>query len=116
MAERSYKFNTTKICEVFNVDGATILEETFEYIKCGVYFPGMLGQKHSDETKLKMSKTATGTKKSSLHKSGKIIKDGKLFEFSCLSHAAKELKISCGHLSELLSGKRKSVKGWKNAS
>jgi hypothetical protein len=116
MAERSYRFNTKSLCDLFNIDGATILEETFEYIKCGVYFHGMLGQKHSEETKLKMSKSATGIKRPSLHKSGKIIKDGKVFEFSCLSHAAKELKISCGHLSELLSGKRKSVKGWKNAS
>lgn len=116
MAERSYKFDTTKICEVFNIEGATILEETFEYIKCGIHFPGMLGQKHSEETKMKMSISATGTKRPTLHKGGKIIKDNQIYEFTCLSHAAKELKISSGHLSELLSGKRKSVKGWKNAS
>jgi len=74
---------------------------------------GMIGKKHSQKTKDKMSKSATGTKRPSLHKKGVLIKDGKVVEFSCLSHFCKEHKLSSGHICELMQGKRKSVKGWK---
>lgn len=43
----SYIWDTTKLCETFNVDGATIVSETYECIITGVHFPGMKGQKHS---------------------------------------------------------------------
>lgn len=111
----TYKFDTTKLCEFFNIDGATIYEETFECTKRGYHFPGMLGKKHSEKTKKKMSLSAQKNKPN-LHKGGKIIKDGKIFEFDCITKAAKELNLNTSHLSELLSGKRKSHKGWKNAS
>lgn len=136
----TYKFDTTKLCEVFNVDGAQILEETFEYTQGGYHFPGMLGQKHSEETKRKMSEIAKGrdmrkvieahSKKikgkpahnkgcqyPQFQKSGKIIsKEGKIVEFNCISHISKELNLNPTHLGQVLSGKRKSHKGWKNAS
>lgn len=75
---------------------------------------GMIGKKHSEKTKQKMRKSAVGTKKLSLHKKGCLVKDGKIVEFSCLSHFCKEYNLSSGHICELLQGKRKSVKGWKN--
>ncbi len=74
---------------------------------------GMSGKKHSQQTKDKMSKSATGIKRPSLHKKGSLIKDGKVVEFSCLTHFCKEHQLSIGHICELMQGKRKSVKGWK---
>lgn len=111
----TYTFDTTNLCKLFNVSGAQIIKETYEYIPGKYHFLGMLGKKHSKKTKKKMSLSAK-KHKPHLHRGGKIIKDGKIYEFSCLSHAAKDLKLSTGHLSELLSGKRKTVKGWKNAA
>ena len=74
---------------------------------------GMTGKKHSNKTIKKMRESATKLKPH-LHKGGKLVKDGKVVEFSCLSHFCKEYKLSSGHICELLQGKRKSVKGWKN--
>lgn len=75
---------------------------------------GMSGKKHSEKTKEQMKKSAIGIKKPTLHKKGQLIKDGKIVEFSCLSHFCRENNLSSGHVCELLQGKRKSVKGWKN--
>lgn len=75
---------------------------------------GMCGKKHTKKTRELMSKSAMGTKKPSLHKGGKLIKDDRIVEFSCLSHFCKENNLSTGHICELLQGKRKSVKGWRN--
>ena len=75
---------------------------------------GMTGKNHSKKTKEKMRKSATGKKRPHLHKKGCLIKNGKVVEFSCLSNFCKEHKLSTGHICELLQGKRKSVKGWKN--
>jgi|DEB0MinimDraft_6_1074348.scaffolds.fasta_scaffold143184_2 hypothetical protein len=73
---------------------------------------GMTGKKHSRETRKKMSKSAIKTKPK-LHKGGTIITpNGKKVKFSCLSHFCKEHNLSSGHVSELMSGKRNSVKGW----
>ena len=74
---------------------------------------GMIGKKHSKETRAKMSKSMTGLKKPSLHKGATLIKDGKIETFTCLSHFCKEHKLSNGHICELIQGKRKTVKGWK---
>ena len=75
---------------------------------------GMTGKKHSEETRKKMSKSATGTTRQTLHKAGTIIApNGEKVKFACLSHFCKEYKLSSGHISELMSGKRNSVKGWK---
>jgi len=74
---------------------------------------GMTGKKHTSKTIDKMKKSATKSKPH-LHKGGVLIKDGKTIEFSCLSHFCKEYDLSSGHICELLQGKRKSVKGWKN--
>jgi len=50
-------------------------------------------------------------------KEGKIIsKEGEIVEFDCISHISKELNLNPSHLGQVLSGKRKSHKGWKNAS
>jgi len=75
---------------------------------------GMTGKSHSKKTKEKMRKSAIGKKRPYLHKKGCLIKNDKIVEFSCLSDFCKEHKLSSGHVCELLQGKRKSVKGWKN--
>ena len=74
---------------------------------------GMSGKKHTNKSIEKMKKSAKKSKPH-LHKGGKLVKDGNIVEFSCLSHFCKEHKLSSGHICELLQGKRKSVKGWKN--
>jgi hypothetical protein len=75
---------------------------------------GMTGKKHSKETREKMSKSAMGTNRPTLHKGGTVISPtGKVVNYSTLSHFCQEHGLSCGHMSELMNGKvRKSVKGW----
>ncbi|AIX30193.1 group I intron endonuclease [Synechococcus phage ACG-2014f] len=68
--------------------------------------------KHSDVTKYKMSVSAHKNKPH-LHKGGKLIKDGVVEEFKCMTHFCKKHTLSTGHVCELLQGKRKSVKGWR---
>ena len=69
--------------------------------------------KHSETTKYKMSVSNLGKTKPSLHKGGKVIKDGILEEFDCISHFCKKHNLSTGHVCEMMQGKRKSVKGWR---
>ena len=138
------KFNTKKISEILNVEDIGVIyfcldedekwdcysDDVINKIKntSKMYWHnlsgeekykrlqnhGMTGKKHSSQTIEKMKKSATGSKKPTLHKGGKLIKDNKIVEFSCLSHFCKENNLSSGHICELLQGKRKSVKGWKN--
>lgn len=76
---------------------------------------GMVGKKHKPQTIEKMHKSSINTQKPHLHKGGRLINEkGNIIQFSCLSHFCKEHKLSSGHVCELLQGKRKSVKGWKN--
>lgn len=74
---------------------------------------GMTGKKHSKETCEKMSKSAKKPKPQR-QKGGSIVSPtGEIVKFSCLTHFCKENKLSTGHVSELLNGKRNTVKGWK---
>ena len=76
---------------------------------------GMKNKTHSNETKLKMKMSALGRSNPNTHKSGSIISEsGEVIHFTCLSEVCKKLNLKTSHLSEVLSGKRKSVKGWKN--
>jgi hypothetical protein len=78
---------------------------------------GMTGKKHSTKTREKMSKSAIGTTKPSLHKGGTVVSPtGEIVHFKSLRHFCKEQGLSVSHVSELMSGKRKSVKGWKNGT
>ena len=75
---------------------------------------GMKNKKHSDETKMKMRKSALGRSNPNTHKAGSIISEhGEIIHFNCLSEVCKKLNLKTSHLSEVLSGKRKTVKGWK---
>ena len=136
----TYKFNTTNLCKVFNISGAQIIEDTFEGTQNKYNFSGMLNLKHSEKTKKKMSEIAKGrdmrkaieasSKKRKgkpalnkgceypqFQKGGKIIsKEGEIIEFDCISQICKKLNLNPSHLGQVLLGKRKSHRGWKNAS
>ena len=75
---------------------------------------GMLHNRpHTEDAKKKMRETP----KPGLHKGGTIIApNGKKVKFTCLSHFCKEYGLSRGHVSELMSGKRHTVKGWKRGT
>jgi hypothetical protein len=110
-----YKLDTSKLNREFNISPKydTVLEETYEALQTECVFSGgMTGLKHSEETKKKMSISAP-KKRPHLHVGGKIIKDDIIYEYTCLRDACKELGLSSGHLSEMMNGKRKSVKGWR---
>ncbi len=65
---------------------------------------------HTEEAKQKMRES----EKPGLHKKGTVVSPtGEIVKFSCLTHFCKENKLSTGHVSELLNGKRNTVKGWK---
>jgi hypothetical protein len=65
---------------------------------------------HTEEAKQKMRESG----KPGLHKKGTVVSPtGEIVKFSCLTHFCKENKLSTGHVSELLNGKRNTVKGWK---
>jgi len=58
-----------------------------------------------------------GHKYPQFQKGGTIIsKEGKVVKFNSISEISKELNLNPSHLGAVLSGKRKSHKGWKNAS
>ena len=75
---------------------------------------GMTGKKHSQKTIEKMRASRIGVQNQKLQKNGILQKEGVVVKFQCLSHFCKEHCLSAGHICELLQGKRKSVKGWKN--
>ena len=74
---------------------------------------GMINGPHTEEAKAKMR----ATPKPGLHKRGTVISpSGEIVKFSCMTHFCKEHKLSSGHISELMSGKRNTVKGWKRGA
>ena len=117
MAEKtiSYKWDTTNICTTFDVGGATILEETYEAKTYPVPFRGgMTGVSHTTETKRKMSNSKTGIPRPTLHKGGTVVSPtGEVVHYNVLSHFCQEHRLSVGHVSEMMNGKRHTVKGWK---
>lgn len=108
-------WDTTILCELFNVNGAANYLVDATPVHIHNYIGGMSGHKHSDKTKKKMRQSKLGVRMFTLHRGGKIMKDGVVREFDCLSDICKELNLSTGHLSEVMSGKRRSVKGWVRA-
>ena len=108
-------WDTTKLCETFNVTGAcSMLIETGDEVSRNRPFTGgMTGHKHSEETRQKMSKSMTGLVKPGLHKGGSLVSpSGEVVHFTTISWFCQEHGLSTGHVSEVLSGKRRSVKGW----
>ena len=108
----SYKgnFNTDALSAVLNLPtlGDILIDTSLDE---EVKSYGMLHNRpHTEQAKQKMRDTP----KPGLHKAGTIIApNGEKVKFACLSHFCKEYKLSSGHVSELMSGKRNSVKGWK---
>ncbi len=144
-------WNTKKLCEVFNTDGAKIVRLEYEILskptkpilgfeknhipwnkgKVNCYSEETLELMRESGKRRDISKAieASAEKRrgmpaynkgytySQFQKGGKIIsKEGKIVEFSCISHISKELDLNPSHLGQVLSRKRKSHKGWKNAS
>ena len=112
-------WDTTTLCKVFNIDGAMSMLVPTEGIpgtKGGRQMgTGMLGRKHTEETKKKMSASAPRSRPH-LHKGGTVISpEGETVYYSTLSHFCKEHGLSSGHVSEMMNGKRRSVKGWVKA-
>ena len=105
-----YSFDT--IAEFFDLEPTPPCVDTFEASGGQAFGGSMTGEKHSDYTKQLMREAALGKPKPSLHRGGALVRDGKVFEFTCLRHFCKENGLSSGHVCELLKGKRKSVKGW----
>ena len=105
-------WDTTTLCESFNVDGACSMLVDATPCNTGNFTGGMVGVKHSDKTKEKMRQSTLGQVQDTLWKGGRIMKDGVVIEFECQAHVAKQLGISGSHLNEVLKGKRRSVKGW----
>ena len=108
MAYKGY-FDTDKVSNLLNVPTlGKIWIDTSEDEEVGGY--GMVHNRpHTDAAKQKMRETG----KPKRRKSGTIISPkGEKVKFDCLSHFCKENGLSTGHVSELLNGKRKTVKGW----
>lgn len=69
-----------------------------------------LGTKHSEETKLKMSKSRSG-EKSKIRKQVKCLNNDKTY--SSLKEASAELNVLASKISLVCSGKQKHTKGFK---
>ena len=113
---KSEWWDTTKLCEAFNVSGACSMLVDATPCKTGNFTGGMTGVKHSEETRQKMSRALTGITRTNLHKGGSLVSPtGEVVHFTTLSWFCQEHGLSRGHVSEVLSGKRRSVKGWVRA-
>ena len=146
------RWNTRTLCEVFNIEGATILEIEYETLSYSQIKPVWGFEKnhipwnkgrtncYSKETLNRMKEISKGRDMSKaikasvkktkgkpahnkgveyphLQKGGKIIsKEGHIIEFQSISKISKQLNLNPSHLGQVSSGKRKSHKGWKNAS
>jgi len=118
MAEsiKSEWWDTTTLCKVFNMEGAMSILDSTEKIAQHNFIGGMTGHKHSEEAKRKMSESHIGRKRPNLHKGGSVISPtGEIVHFNAIAHFCKEHKLSFGHVSEMMNGKRRSVKGWRKA-
>ena len=103
------------VTRTYNFDGIDeflgVEPEGTDYVD--VFTPTRIPNPHHPDTRKAISEAITGIKRPYLHKGGKLIKDGVVEEFKCMSHFCKKYKLSTGHLCELLQGKRKSVNGWR---
>ena len=102
-------FNTDKLSENLGIPSlGDVWIDTSKDVEVKSY--GMIHNRpHTESAKQKMRETLRPT----THKGGTIIApNGEVVKFSCTSHFCKEYGLSKGHISELMSGKRKSVKGW----
>lgn len=127
-------WDTTTLCESFNVDGASCIFVDATPVKNNS-IGGMVGLKHSDDTKERMRQSALGrdmtevvkaaikanTGKTAhnkgdvyphLRKTGKLMKDGVVYEVNGIMAFAKEHNLMYARVGEVLSGKRRIHRGW----
>ena len=130
-------WDTTKLCEAFSCDGAMCLLSDDTPVKnhlpvCRGRVPGF---HHSEKTKRRIIESAKGRDMSKvvaasvaarrgkpahnkgaeyphLRTTGKLIKDGVVYEVDGIMRFAKEHNISYAHIGSVLNGKRKSHKGF----
>ena len=135
LVTKVYDFDPIDIALGIKPEGI-IVEDTFEVTYVGHYFPGMLGQKHSEETKKKISESAKGRDMSKavaasvkarkgkpspcigkehpqFRKKGKLIKDGVIYEVDGIMRFGEEHNVNYAHIGNVLNGKRKSHKGFR---
>ena len=128
-------WDTTTLCEFFDVDGACCTLVDMTPIPTHNYIGGMTGHKHSDETKEKMRQSALGRDMSKaiagsikahkgkpahnrgavyphLRKTGKLMKDGVVYNVEGVMAFAKEHNLNSSKVGAVLNGKRRSHKGW----
>ena len=133
-------WDTTLLCKTFNIDGAcSILVDNspIHHGFVGTYWGGgMHGLRHSEETKERMRQSALGrdmskaiaesikvTKGKPAHnrgavykefrKEGSLIKDGKVYFVKGIAEFCKKYNLNASHIGSVLSGKRKSHKGFR---
>mgnify|MGYP001407931752 CR=1 FL=1 len=90
-------WDTTTLCEAFNVDGAVCMLVDMTPVKN--YGHGWGGHNK-------------GAIYPDSHKGGRLMKDGVVYEFGCIMHFAKEHGLNNCHVGNVLNGKRRSHKGW----
>ena len=128
-------FDTTDLCDAFGVDGACSMLVDTTPCNTHNFTGGMMGHKHSEETKEKMRQSAQGRDMSKvveasiksckgkpahnkgaqyphLWKEGTLIKDDKVYHIKGIGEFCKENNLNPSHIGQVLSGKRKSHKGF----
>lgn len=128
-------WDTTTLCETFDVSGACCMLVDVTPCNTHNFTGGMTGVKHSDDTKEKMRQSALGRDMSKvieasikanrgkpahnkgavyshLRKSGKLMKDGVVYNVEGIMAFAKEHNLNSSKVSAVLNGKRRSHKGW----
>ena len=88
-------WDTTKLCEFFDVDGA-----------CNMLVDTTPVKNHG------MGGTNKGEVYPESQKGGRLMKDGVVYEFNCITHFSKEHGLNNCHVGNVLNGKRRSHKGW----
>lgn len=128
-------FDTTELCDAFGVDGACSMLVDTTPCNTHNFTGGMTGHKHSEETREKMRRSASSDMSAAIkasaaarrgkpahnkgkvylsnRKGGTLIKDDKVYHIKGIGEFCKENNLNPSHIGQVLSGKRKSHKGFR---